>query len=183
MKLFIKNMVCVRCETLVINELEKMGIPFSTIKSGEVEITDDLPEEERMRLNIVLQKAGLELLDDKKSVLVEKIRTTIIELVHYSEDRLKVNLSDYLKEKLNYDTAYLSRLFAEVKGTTIEHFFISQRIERAKELIIYEDLSLNEIADKLHFSSASHLCNQFKKLTGLTPSYFRRLKQNSKSLS
>jgi AraC-like DNA-binding protein len=181
LKLYIKNMVCVRCETLVKSELEKLGFAYHSVKSGEIEIKDELTEGEKDRLNHVLQKAGLEVLDDKKSVLVEKIKTAIIELVHYTDDRIKINLSDHLKEKLNYDSAYMARLFAEVKGTTIEHFFIAQRIERAKELLIYDDMSLNEIADKLNYSSASHLCNQFKKTTGLTPTYFRQLKNQSSS--
>lgn len=171
-------MVCARCESLVKSELTKMGFDNHSIRSGEVEIKEDISDEEKNKLNIVLQNAGLELLDDKKSVIVEKIQNLIIELVHYKEDHLKINLSDYLKEKLNYDSAYLARLFAEVKGTTIEHFFITQRIERAKELLIYDNLSLTEIADQLRFSSASHLCNQFKKTTGLTPSYFRKIKNN-----
>jgi AraC-like DNA-binding protein len=171
-------MVCVRCETLVKSELTKMGFAYQSVKSGEVEIKDDLTEDDRKRLNEILEKSGLGVLDDKKSVLVEKISNLIIDLIHYNDDWIKINLSDYLKEKLNYDSAYLSRLFAEVKGTTIEHFFIAQRIERAKEMLIYDELSLTEIADQLRFSSASHLCNQFKKATGLTPSYFRQLKTN-----
>jgi AraC-like DNA-binding protein len=169
-------MVCARCESLVKSELTKMGFADHSVKSGEVEIKNEITDEEKNKLNIVLQNAGLEILDDKKSVIVEKIQNLIIELVHYSEEHIKINLSDYLKEKLNYDSAYLARLFAEVKGTTIEHFFIAQRIERAKELLIYENISLNEIAYQLRFSSASHLCNQFKKATGLTPLYFRQIK-------
>jgi AraC-like DNA-binding protein len=176
MKLYIKNMVCVRCETLVKSELEKMGLPFQSVRSGEVEIKEDLSPEKRELLNVALKRSGLELLDDTKSVLVEKIANLIIELVHYTDDRIRTNLSDYLKEKLNYDPAYMARLFSEVKGTTIEHFFIAQRIDRAKELLVHDELNLSEIADKLHFSSAAHLSNQFKKATGLTPSYFRQLK-------
>jgi AraC-like DNA-binding protein len=171
-------MVCVRCESLVKSELTSLGYSYHSVKAGEVEIADDLTEDDRHKLNQVLEKAGLGILDDKKSVIVEKVTNLIIDIIHYSDDRMKINLSDYLKEKLGYDNAYLSRLFAEVKGTTIEHFFISQRIERAKELLIYNEYSLSEIADQLHFSSASHLCNQFKKATGLTPTYFRQLKQN-----
>jgi AraC-like DNA-binding protein len=168
-------MACVRCETLVKSEITKMGYACQSVKSGEVEIEEDMTKEERNQLHINLEKSGLGLLDDKKSVLVEKIQNLIIELVHYTDDQIKINLSDYLKEKLSYDSAYLARLFAEVKGTTIEHYFIAQRIERAKEMLIYHDLSLTEIADQLHFSSASHLCNQFKKITGLTPAYFRQI--------
>lgn len=172
-------MVCVRCEMLVKSELKKMDIPFKSVKSGEIDIIkDDISNEEIKTLHLSLEKLGLELLDDKKSIIVEKIINVINELVNYDGLKLKINLSDYLKEKLKYDYAYLSRLFAEVKGITIEHFFIAYRIERAKELLIYDDMSLAEIADKLHFSDASHLCNQFKKSTGLTPSYFRQLKNN-----
>lgn len=171
-------MVCIRCELLVKSEFKKMGIPLSSIKSGEVEIVSDLSENEKNTIQSSLEKLGLELLDDKKTIIVEKIINVINELVNYSGIKLKINLSDYLKEKLNYDYSYLSRLFAEVKGTTIEHFFITYRIERAKELLIYEESSLAEIADKLHFTDASHFCNQFKKATGLTPSYFRQIKND-----
>lgn len=172
-------MVCIRCESLVKSELTSMGLTYQSVKSGEVEITGEITQDQQTRLNAVLEKSGLGILDDKKSVLVEKIQNIVIELVHYTENQIKINLSDYLKERLNYDSAYLARLFAEVKGTTIEHYFISQRIERAKELLIYDNLSLTEIADKLHFSSTSHFCNQFKKTTGLTPSYFRHIKNHN----
>jgi len=174
MKLYIKNMVCVRCETVVKSELKKMGVAFRSIKSGEVEIDDNISADARDKLNAALEKSGLGLLDDKKSVLVEKIKNTIIELVHYTDERLKVNLSDYLKEKIGYDYAYLSRLFAEVNGTTIEHYFITLRIE----MLIYENFTLVEIAEFLHFSDTSHFCNQFKKATGLTPSGFRQIMSN-----
>jgi len=176
MKLYIKNMVCIRCEMVVKSELEKMGIPYISVKIGEAEIKKDLTPEQSDRLNIALKKSGLELLDDKRSILVEKIKNVIIELVHYTEDQIRVNLSEYLSEKLNYDYTYLANLFSEVKGTTIEQFFILHRIERAKELLVYDELTLTEIAEKLHFSSTSHLSNQFKKVTGLTPSHFRQLK-------
>ncbi len=171
-------MVCVRCESIVKAELNKIGIPFKSVKLGEVEVDDDLSPEKRTLLNDALVKSGLGLLDNKKSVLVEKIKNLIIELVHYTDDRLKTNLSVYLKEKLGYDYAYLSRLFAEVNGMTIENYFITIRVERAKEMLVYEDFSINEIADKLHFSDASHFNRQFKKVTGLTPSYFREIKNN-----
>jgi AraC-like DNA-binding protein len=171
-------MVCIRCEMVVKAELEKVGIPFFSVKIGEVEMKMALTAKQREQLNAALKTAGLELLDDKKSMLVEKIKQVIIELVHYTEDRIRVNLSDHLREALGYDYTYLANLFSEVKGTTIEQFFIFHRIERAKELLVYDELNLAEIADKLHFSSAAHLSRQFKKVTGLTPSYFKKLKNN-----
>jgi AraC-like DNA-binding protein len=171
-------MVCVRCESLVKNELLRHGYDIHSIKAGELELKNELSDEERKHLHAIVEKLGLGLLDDKKSILVEKIQNLIIGLVHYMPDQIKFNLSDYLKEKLGYDNTYLARLFAEVKGTTIENFYIGQRIERAKELLIYEDLSLAEIADKLHYSSTSHFSNQFKKITGLTPAYFRQIRKS-----
>lgn len=176
MKLFIKNMVCIRCEMVVKSELEKLGLKYISVRIGEVEIKAEFTLEQRGLLNIALKKSGLELLDDKKSMLVEKIKNVIIELVHYTEDQLKENLSEYLTKKLNYDYTYLANLFSEVKGTTIEQFFIAHRIERVKELLVYDELNLTEIADKLHYSSVAHLCKQFKKVTGLTPSHFKQLK-------
>ncbi|MBU0765701.1 MAG: AraC family transcriptional regulator [Bacteroidetes bacterium] len=176
MKIYIKNMVCIRCEMVVKSELEKLGLKYLSVKIGEANIKDILTPEQRDQLNTALKKTGLELLDDKKSMLVEKIKNVIIELVHYTEDQIRVNLSDYLSEKLNYDYTYLANLFSEVKGTTIEQFFIAHRIERAKELLVYDELNLTEIADKLNYSSVSHLSNQFKKVTGLTPTHFKLLK-------
>jgi AraC-like DNA-binding protein len=176
MKLYIKNMVCIRCEMVVKSELEKMGLLYKSVKIGEAEIYKVLTPEQREQFNIALKKSGLELLDDNKSILVEKIKNVIIELVHYNEEQIKVNLSDYLKEKLNYDYTYLANLFSDVKGTTIEQFFIAHRIERVKELLVYDELTLTEIAGKLHYSSSAHLCKQFKKVTGLTPSHFKKLK-------
>lgn len=169
-------MVCIRCEMVVKSELEKLGLKYISVKIGEVEIKEELSPEQRGKLNIALKKSGLELLDDKKSMLVEKIKNVIIELVHYTEDQIKVNLSEYLCKKLNYDYTYLANLFSEVKGTTIEQFFIAHRIERVKELLVYDELNLTEIADKLHYSSVAHLSYQFKKVTGLTPSHFKQLK-------
>jgi AraC-like DNA-binding protein len=128
------------------------------------------------QLDVALRKAGLMLMDDKKSILVEKIKGAVIELVHYTEEQIKTNLSDYLSEKLNYDYTYLANLFSEVKGITIEKFYLTHKIERVKELIVYDELNLSEIAYKLHYSSVAHLSNQFKKITGLTPSYFKKLK-------
>lgn len=176
MKIYIKNMVCIRCQMVVKNELEKLGLDYHDVKIGEANIKGAVPEETLKELDLSLRKAGLELMSNKKSVLVEKIKNMIIELVHYSDEQIKVNLSDYLSEKLNYDYTYLANLFAEVKGTTIENFFLKHKIERVKELIIYDELNLSEIAFMMHYSSVSHLSNQFKKITGLTPSHFRNLK-------
>ena len=170
-------MVCIRCEMVVKSELEKIGMQYIYVKIGEAEIKKDFTLQQREQFNIALKKSGLELLDDKKSILVEKIKNVIIELVHYTEEQIRINLSDYLSEKLNYDYTYLANLFSEVKGTTIEQFFIIHRIERAKELLVYDELNLTEIADKLHYSSVSHLSKQFKKVTGLTPSHFKHLKK------
>lgn len=169
-------MVCIRCEIVVRSELENMGIKYLYVKIGEAEIIGEFSYKQREQLNKALKRSGLELLDDKKSMLVEKVKNVIIELVHYTEDRIKINLSDYLCERLGYDYTYLANLFSEVKGTTIEQFFIIHRIERAKELLVYNEHSLTEIAYILHFSSVSHLSRQFKKVTGLTPTYFKQMK-------
>jgi AraC-like DNA-binding protein len=175
-KLYIKNMVCIRCKMLVKSELEKLGLHYSFIDLGSVEIREEISQDQKDQLNIALKKQGLELMDDRKSMLIEKIKTIIIELVHYSDHPLKINLSEFLTSKLTYDYTYLANLFSEVQGITIEHFFISHKIERVKELLVYDELNLKEIAFKLHYSSTAHLSSQFKKVTGLTPSHFKKLK-------
>jgi len=157
-------------------ELEKLGLQYVYVKIGEADIIGDVQPVQLERLKIDLKKAGLILMDNKKSVLVEKIKSVIIELVHYSEDQIKVNLSDFLSEKLNYDYTYLANLFSEVKGITIEKFYLTHKIERVKELIVYDELNLSEIAWRMHYSSVAHLSNQFKKYTGLTPTHFKMLK-------
>jgi len=162
-------------------ELGKLGLHHTAIELGEVETREDISKEQLDRLNIALKKSGLELMDDKKSILVEKIKTIIIELVHYSDEQIKVNLSDYLSEKLNHNYTYLANLFSEVKGTTIEQFYLSHKLEKVKELLVYDELSLTEIADKMHYSSVAHLSNQFKKMTGLTTSHFRNLKHKRRN--
>ncbi len=169
-------MVCIRCQMVVKAELEKLGLPYGYVKIGEADIIGDVKPEQFEHLKVDLKKAGLVLIDNKKSVLVEKIKSAIIELVHYTEDQIKVNLSDYLSEQLNYDYTYLSNLFSEVKGITIEKFYLTHKIERVKELIVYDELNLSEIAYKMHYSSVAHLSNQFKKFTGLTPTHFKMLK-------
>ncbi|RIJ47154.1 AraC family transcriptional regulator [Maribellus luteus] len=169
-------MVCIRCQMVVKAELEKLGLQYVYVRIGEADIIGDVLPGQLERLKTDLKKAGLVLMDNKKSVLVEKIKSAIIELVHYTEDQIKVNLSDYLSEKLNYDYTYLANLFSEVKGITIEKFYLTHKIERVKELIVYDELNLSEIAFKMHYSSVAHLSNQFKKYTGLTPTHFKKLK-------
>jgi len=181
MKLFIKNMVCIRCKMVVRSELERIGIQYKVVELGEAELFDNISSDQREQLNLLLKKSGLELMDDKKSMLIEKIKTVIIELVHYSGELPKTKFSEYLSEKLNHDYTYLSNLFSEVQGITIEHFLIAHKIERVKELLVYDELNLTEIAYKLHYSSVAHLSNQFKKVTGLTPSHFKQLKDKRMS--
>ncbi len=176
MKLYIKNMVCIRCQIVVKSELEKLGIKFRDVKIGEADLFDTISAEQMKNLDLALRKSGLLLMDSRKSIIVEKIKNLIIELVHYNDDQSKVNLSVYLSENLNYDYTYLSNLFSEVKGTTIEKFYLAHKIEKVKELIVYDELNLTEIAYKLHYSSIAHLSTQFKKITGLTPSHFKKLK-------
>jgi AraC-like DNA-binding protein len=180
LKLFIKNMVSIRCKMVVKSELEKLGLNFSDVELGEVEIIGKVSKDQLDSLGASLKLTGLELMDDNKKILVEKIKTIIIELIHYSDEQIKINLSDYLSEKLNHNYTYLSNLFSEVKGTTIEQFYLANKIERVKELLVYDELNLTEIAWKLHYSSVSHLSNQFKKMTGLTPSHFKNLKNKKR---
>jgi len=177
MKLYIKYMVSHRCKMAVKEELKKLGIQFENINLGEVEILEDISLSQHEQFNIALKKSGLELIDDKRAVLIEKIKNVIIEMIHYQEASIKVNFSVFLAEKLHLDYTYISNLFSQVVGTTIEHFIIAHKIERAKELILYDELNLTEIAFLLNYSSVSHLSKQFKKVTGLTPSYFKKIKQ------
>ena len=181
MRLYIKNMVCIRCKMVVKYELEKLGLHYTTVELGEVEITDKISKDQLDNLGVALKLTGLELMDDNKKILVEKIKTIIIELIHYNDEQIKINLSDYLSEKLNHNYTYLSNLFSEVKGTTIEQFYLAHKIEKVKELLVYDELNLTEIAWKLHYSSVSHLSNQFKKMTGLTPSHFKNLKSKGRA--
>jgi AraC-like DNA-binding protein len=169
-------MVSARCKMVVKEELNKLGLQFIVVDMGVVDSMEDVTTEQRELIRIALLKSGLELMDDKKAVLIEKIKKVIIEMVHYTDELPKTNFSDYLSEKLNYDYTYLANLFSEVQGTTIEKFIITHKIERVKELIIYDELSLTEIAWNMHYSSVAHLSNQFKKITGLTPSHFKQLK-------
>jgi AraC-like DNA-binding protein len=166
---------------VVKSEVEKLGLHYTNVELGEAVVREELSTEQMNRLSIGLKKFGLELMDDKKSILVEKIKAVIIELVHYNEEQLKINLSDYLSEKLNHNYTYLANLFSEVKGTTIEQFYLAHKIEKVKELLVYDELNLTEIAYRLHYSSVAHLSNQFKKMTGLTPSHFKNLRHKRRS--
>ncbi|MHA4811087.1 helix-turn-helix domain-containing protein [Flavitalea flava] len=181
MKLYIKYMVSIRCKLLVKVQLEKLNIPYLTVELCEVSLTQAISPEQRMLLNRSLKRAGLELLDDKKAVLVEKIKNVIIEMIHYADEPPLTKYSVFLSGKLEYDYTYLANLFSEVRGTTIEHFIIIHKIERVKELLVYDDLNLTEVARKLHYSSVGHLSGQFKKITGMTPSVFKKLKEKRRN--
>ena len=180
MKLYIKYMVSLRCKLMVIQELEKLDLHFTSIELGMIEIKENITNELKQKLKSNLAMSGLELLDDQKSILVDKIKNVIIEMIHYSDEVPKVNYSDFISEKLDYDYTYLSNLFSEVKGITIQHFIINHKIERAKELILYDELDLTEIAYRLHYSSVSHLSNQFKKVTGQSPSFYKKIGKKRK---
>lgn len=175
-------MVCIRCKMVVKEALTKLGLPYTTVELGEAEIAGSISELQLEQVRAALLRSGLELMDDKKSVIIQKIKNVIIELVHYSEEPLAVNLSAYLSRKLNYDYTYLANLFSEARGVSIERFFIAHRIEHVKELLVYNELSLTEIAYKLHYSSVAHLSSQFKRVTGLTPSHFKKLKDKRRSM-
>ncbi|MDF1560137.1 MAG: AraC family transcriptional regulator [Bacteroidales bacterium] len=166
---------------VVKSELENLGLPYSYIELGEAEIAGEITPEQRQKLAAALKKTGLELMEDKKKILVERIKTSIIELVHFTDDQIKVNLSDHLSQKLNHNYTYLANLFSETKGTTIEKYYLTHKIERVKELLAYGELNLTEIAWKLHYSSVAHLSNQFRKRTGLTPTQFKNLKSKRPS--
>jgi AraC-like DNA-binding protein len=174
-------MVSNRCKMAVKEELRKLGLHFIVVDLGEVEIMEDISGEQREQLKSALLSSGLELMDDKRAMLIEKIKNIIIEMVHHSDELIKVNFSDFVSKKLNHDYTYLANLFSEVQGTTIEHFIISHKIERIKELIIYNELNITEIAYKMNYSSVAHLSNQFKKVTGLSPSHFKNLKDKRRS--
>ena len=181
LKLYIKYMVSNRCKMAVKDALRKLKLHFVVVDLGEVDIMENINEEQRAQLKLELFNSGLELMDDKRAMLIEKIKNVIIEMVHYSEEAIKVNFSDYLSEKLNHDYTYLANLFSEVQGTTIEQFIIVHKIERIKELIIYGELNITEIAWKMNYSSVAHLSNQFKKVTGLSPSHFKQMKDKRRS--
>ncbi len=173
-------MVCSRCKMAVKAELEKFGLHFLYLELGEVEIMEELDVPMKSKLNQSLLSVGFEIIDDKKGRLIEKIKNSIIELVHHNDENMRINLSNHIAQKLNYDYHYLSNLFSEAAGTTIEKYFITQKIEKAKELLIYDELSLTEISDRLGYSSQAYLSNQFKKITGLTPTVYKSLKEHTR---
>jgi AraC-like DNA-binding protein len=177
MILYIKYMVSIRCKMVVKAALNSLGLHEGLIELGKVEIKESLTPAQRTRFAGILLNSGLELMDDKKAMLIEKIKNIIVEMIHYSEEQPKVNFSDYLSEKIGYNYTYLATLFSESTGTTIEHFIIAHKIERVKELLLYDELNLTEIAYMLNYSSVPHLSSQFKRVTGLTPTYFRQIKQ------
>jgi len=180
MKLYIKYMVSLRCKMMVKEELARLGLHYVVVDLGVVDILENITQLQHDLLKENLLKSGLELLDDKKSVLIERIKNVIIEMIHYSDELPEVNYSDYISEKLNYDYTYLSNLFSEVKGITIQQFIIIHKIERVKELLLYNELNLTEISYQMHYSSVAHLSNQFKKVTGLSPSFYKQLQQKRK---
>ena len=176
MKLYIKNMVCSRCIMVVKSEFEKLGLPAIAVELGEVELEYNITDSQKDILLSNLQNLGFDLIDDKKTKTVERIKNLIVDLVHHKNNDLKINLSEYLSENLNQDYNSLSNLFSEVENTTIEKYFISQKIEKVKELLVYNEHSLSEIADILNYSNVAHLSNQFKKITGFTPTSFKQSK-------
>ena len=175
-------MVSIRCKMVVKDELTKLGLHYTNVELGEADIMEDISPLQLLQFKKALLKSGLELIDDKKSHLIQKIKNVIIELAHYSEDPLPMNFSDHLSQKLQYDYTYLANLFSEVQGTTIEHFMIAHKIKRVKELLVYDEMNLTEIAYQLHYSSVSHLSAQFKKVTGLTPTHFKLIKVKRRSM-
>jgi AraC-like DNA-binding protein len=180
MQLHIKFMVSERCKMMVKAELQALGLKYVVVELGMVDVLEDLSHEKRELFKENLLKSGLELLDDKKSILIERIKNVITDMIHHLEKEPQVNYSDYISAKLKYDYTYLSNIFSEVNGITIQQFIILNKIERVKELLLYDELNLTEIAHNLHYSSVSHLSNQFKKITGLTPSFFKNLRHKRK---
>lgn len=181
MKLYIKYMVSLRCKMLVKAELKSLGLHFLTVELGTVEIKEDLSAEQREILKKNLLESGLELMEDKKAMLIEKIKIVITEMIHYNDELPKVNYSEYISKIMGYDYTYLANIFSEVKGITIEHYIIAHKIEKVKELLLYDELNLTEISYKMNYSSVSHLSTQFKKVTGLTPTFFKKLKDKKRN--
>ena len=175
-------MVSIRCKMVVKDAFKKLGLHYVTVNLGEVDVFENITDKQREKLKAVLLNSKLELMDDKKSILIERIKAVIVEMVHYSDELPKTNFSDFLSKKLNYDYTYLANLFSDTQGTTIEHYIIMHKIEKVKELIIYDELNLTEIAWKLNYSGVAHLSYQFKKITGLTPSLFKFLEQRELSV-
>ncbi|MEO0045939.1 MAG: hypothetical protein RL705_1130 [Bacteroidota bacterium] len=180
MKLYIKYMVSLRCKMLVKAELKNLGLHYTTVELGLVEIMENITEEKREKLKASLLASGLELMDDKKAMLIEKIKIVITEMIHYNEELPKINYSEYISNIMGYDYTYLANIFSEVKGITIEHYIIAHKIEKVKELLLYDELNLTEISYLMNYSSVSHLSSQFKKVTGLTPTFFKNLKEKKR---
>lgn len=180
MKLYIKYMVSLRCKMLVQEELKKLGMKYVVVDLGVVDFLEEITEEKREQLKVNLLKSGLEVMDDKRAILIEKIRIVITEMIHYTDEEPKENYSDYISKKIGYDYTYLANIFSEVKGITIQEFIIINKIEKVKELILYDELNLTEISYRMGYSSVAHLSNQFKKITGLTPSFFRQMSEKRK---
>lgn len=175
-------MVSIRCKMVVKSELKRLGLHFSSVDLGVVEIMENITAEQREDLRKGLRSSGLELMDDQKAVLIEKIKNIIIEMIHYADDEtLNINIPNFLAERLNHNCTYLSAIFSEVTGTTIEHYIITHKIERVKELLLYDEFTLTEISYKLNYSSVAHLSSQFKKVTGLTPTFYRQLKDKRRN--
>ena len=174
-------MVSLRCKLLVKEELKKLGLHIVSVDLGEAQIREDITAAQLKQIKEVLLRSGLELMDDKKAMIIEKIKIIVVEMVHYTEESPETKFSTYLSKKMGYDYTYLANLFSETEGITIEYFIQHHKIERVKELIIYDELNMSEIAAKLHYSSVAHLSNQFKKITGLTPSYFKKLKHKKRN--
>jgi len=170
-------MVSLRCKMVVQEELKKLGLNYIAVDLGVAEIQEDMTEAQREQLKESLLKSGLELLEDKRAILIEKIKNAIVEMIHFSDELPKENYSDYISGKLGYDYTYLANTFSEVKGVTIQQYIILHKIEKVKELLLYDELNLTEISYRLHYSSVAHLSNQFKKITGLSPSFYKQLKQ------
>ncbi len=179
-KLFIKNMVCHRCKIMVRRILKINNIETNHIELGEVELKNPINTDQLEIVRNELEELGFELIDDKRSKLIEQIKTLIIQIVHQENSELKVNLSDYLSDQTKMDYKYISNLFSEMEGQTIEKYFIQQKIEKVKELMVYDELSLSEIAFQMNYSSVAHLSAQFKKVTGLTPSVFKQLNRHTR---
>lgn len=176
MKLFIKNMVTIRCKLVVKSVLENLGLPYNQVDLGQVDLKEHISVIQWEQLKTALLNYGLVLLDDRKAILIEKIKSVVVEMVHYEDELPKTKNSDYISAKLHYDYTYLANNFSAVTGISIEHYIIMHKIERVKEMLEYDDLSLKEIAWKLHYSSGAHFSNQFRKTTGLTPTFFKHLK-------
>jgi AraC-like DNA-binding protein len=175
-RLYIKYMVSLRCKLMVIEELKQLGIKYVVVDLGVVKMFEEITAEKRILLKENLLKSGLELLDDKRSIIIERIQNAVVQMIHYSDELPKTNYSEFISQQLDYDYTYLANMFAEVKGITLQKYIISHRIEKVKEFLLYDELNLTEIANRLKYSSVTHLSSQFKKITGLTPTFYKQLK-------